>query len=195
MSKSLPFTSPPGLLCSQLAETCMLQRFMAEAVSLQELEPFLAEKPQAEGLVARILGVLRQNNTQLSALLDPLHAGRHRLREAGERLSAMFVGCLCKRRSRDLSAMLRDDYALLNLVAMNYTILHTSGLAMRDLSIASLALGHLQQVTAILQEIVRLMASLVMHEISGPASDPPVEVEQRAFANTQAAWRNSVSAA
>ena len=182
-------------LCGYLAETCMVQRFSLEAVSLQQLEPKLQENSEARELVGRALNVLSQNVAQLMSLLETIHDSEHELKAASVRLSGMFVGSVCKRRSRDAPAMLRDDYALINLAAMNYIMLHTKGLATRHSSVASLALGHLQHLAAISQDIVRLMPSVVIHELKGVIDSLPTEAERTAYSNTQSAWRNSASAA
>lgn len=194
MKTHFPLSLQP--LCGHLAETCMLQRYLLEALSLQQLEPKLQESTEARDLVGRALHVLSQNAAQLVSVLETLHGSAHEMQAASVRLSGMFVGSVCKRRSRDVPAILRNDYALINLAAMNYTMLHTEGLATRNTSLASLALEHLQHLTALIQDFARLMPAAVIQELKGVIDDLPLnETEQTAHSNIQAVWRNSASAA
>jgi hypothetical protein len=96
-----------------------------------------------------------------------------------------------KIRSEKVSKMLRDDYTALNLAAVGYSMLHTTGLAVQDHATAALALRHLKDYTSIIMELNAIIPSVVVAELK---DNDVVIVEssvQQAIQNTQDAWKPS----
>lgn len=194
MSSAIPFSPPHISLCGLLAETCMLQRYMIEALELQQLEPRLQANPQAYGLVGEALKILQQNVAQAMELLEPLRHSTHEMQEANARLAGMFVGSLSKRRPREVPMILRDNYTLLQFAIMNYTMLRAHSEAMGETDAATLATSHLRFLSAIVESILQQMPAIVAQERRrghGDAAKP----SNTSSAHAKNAWQNSTSAA
>jgi len=89
-----------------------------------------------------------------------------------------------------LSASLRDDYAILSLAAIGYTMLRTTALGFGDMPAAALAKQHFDDVAGVLTEIGRIMPAVVLQELLDDGLDISAEVRQRALRNTHESWRS-----
>lgn len=193
-TKNLRFPSPRISLGKQIAELCVLERCLIEALDVQQFEPGLRENPAAEDVVNRIRDVLHEHTANLDTLAASHPAIRNELRASGTAMAGLFVGFFCKMRARDVPTLLRNDWILLNLAAMSYTALHATALALGDEAVAGLALKHLRQFAPLVQEITRLMPALVVEDLARRVAGLKQEAGQAASANTQSAWEAAVPA-
>ena len=152
-------------LCEQLAETCMLQCYLIEALDLQMFEPRLRERSDAQALVERTLDLLHQHTSELSTLLQPFPTGRRELAGSSARLARRFVGTSAQHRPHDVEPMLHNDFALLNLAALNYQMLRTSADAMHNRPIAQFAENHLRNLVALTHDLSRLFPPMKASEL------------------------------
>ena len=152
-------------LCEQLAETCMLQCYLIEALDLQMFEPRLRERVDAQSLIQRTLDLLHQHTSELSTLLQPFPAGRSELAGSSARLARRFVGANSQLRPREVPRMLQDDFALLNLAALNYQMLRTSAEAMHNRPIAVLGETHLRNLVGLTQDFSAFIPPLKAAEL------------------------------
>lgn len=90
--------------------------------------------------------------------------------------------------SYPLSKMLRDDYIELSAMTVNYTMLHTLGMALHDAESAMIALHHLKALTPLLAQILKVVPKLVAQELSGETVEADATVAVQALLNTQKAW-------
>lgn len=107
---------------------------------------------------------------------------------AGAALGAV-AGMYDKVRSEKVSKMLRDDYTALNLAAVGYTMLHTTGLAVQDSATATLALRHLKNYTSMIMELNQIIPSAVVEELRDNGMALIEGSAQQAVQNTQDAWK------
>lgn len=148
-------TPAPEALCGQLAETCLLQCYLIEAIDRQQLESCVQRRSGLKRLADRALETLHQHTAHLSSLLASHPAGHDELKNSSARFGARFLVFVGKERARELSAMLRDDYALLRLTVANYTRLQATALARHDLAVATLARTHLRALGALGRDLIR----------------------------------------
>jgi hypothetical protein len=187
VTKGIP--TPQTLLRAQIAETCVLGRYIIEALDIQQFEPRLREDAAASSLVTRILEVLQKQAASLYAMAESYPEIRRELQMQGAAMAGLFPGFVSKMRARALPAMLRNDHSLLNLAATSYTVLHTTGLALRNFAVSNLALQHLEQLTPFVHEIAQMLPSLVVGDLKRAFGSLPPDTVEVARANTQPAWR------
>jgi hypothetical protein len=190
MTKGIPLPTPQTLLRKQIAETCVLGRYIIEALDIQQFEPSLREHAAASSLVTRILDVLQKQANGLYALAGSYPDIRRELQVQGAAMAGLFPGFVSKMRARALPAMLRNDHGLLNLAGTSYTVLHTMGVALRNFAVSSLALEHLEQLTPFVHEIAQMLPSLVVGDLKRVFGSLPPDTLEVACANTQPAWRH-----
>jgi hypothetical protein len=85
--------------------------------------------------------------------------------------------------------MLRDDYTALSLASMGYTMLHTTGLALRDQTTADLALRNLNHYTDIIMELAELIPQAVVDDLRDEVGMVNEAAAQEARRNTQRTWQ------
>jgi hypothetical protein len=83
--------------------------------------------------------------------------------------------------------MLRDDYVALNVNAIGYTMLHTTGLALDSAPTAELALVHLRSITPLIMELSQVIVPVVVSELGDTSRVDPTKIEA-ALRNTQQCW-------
>ena len=103
-------------------------------------------------------------------------------------LSSMYD----KMRTETVSKMLRDDYTMLGLAAISYTMLNTTGYALSDTLTAQVAARHLRQLTPLITGISRIMPLVVARELAEDhqvdGSSAPASIRE-----TQQAWSVEVT--
>jgi hypothetical protein len=97
-----------------------------------------------------------------------------------------------KLRTETVSKMLRDDYTMLGLAAISYTMLNTTGYALSDTMTAQVAARHLRQITPLITGISRIMPLVVARELADDhqvdGSSAPASIRE-----TQQAWSVEVT--
>ena len=123
---------------------------------------------------------------------NPMRITEERI-EAGGPLYVMgtLAGLYDRLRSESVSKMLRDNYTALNLAAISYTMLHTTGLALQDQATAELALRHLRHYAEMVIEINRIIPRIVVEDLRQDVTIHENGTAQRAIENTQQAWQPS----
>lgn len=92
-------------------------------------------------------------------------------------------------RSEPVSRMYRDDYASLSLVAISYTMLHTTALTLGNTSLADTAQLCLEQTTPLVVRINDEMPHVVVAELEKEGLPTQPEAAPEAEQDTQAAWQ------
>lgn len=187
MIKSLSFPIPSIAWCRQVAEICVLNRYLVETFQLQQSEPVVRQQPDASALIGKILGRLREQGAELAGLLQGVPEGQRDLRPASAALAEVFIHFLNKSRSRVLSVMLRNDHVLLTLATTNYTLLHAASLSLGEQQAAQRTLAHLREIAGFAQEIARLMPALAVADFRVPSAPPLPEAVRDARANVASA--------
>lgn len=164
MPKSVPDTST--LLVRAAADLRALLRYLVEVVELQQHEPDLKNHEEAAELLESAIPVLCRELDQLDQYLERTGSGKQSVQLATSSMAGAFLGFITKLRSHETVKILRDDFTLLNLAAVNCLALHTAASTLNDVSLASIALQCRTRLLQFTDEIVRLMPQLVQQELA-----------------------------
>jgi hypothetical protein len=113
------------------------------------------------------------------------------LKDAISTMAGTIAGIYDLVRKHPVSRMLRDDYTALSLAATGYSMLYTTGLALRELPIANVALRHLQEITPLVMELTRIIPAKVVQELSEDNLEVDMSIVGLAQENTLAAWSSA----
>jgi hypothetical protein len=176
-----------------VSDMIAVEDHIAGAVMRQtEHEAVYKHHPQAAKLINQIAQMTEQHSQHLKQHLKSIGGDPAKgLKEVATAALGAVAGLYDKMRNETVSKMLRDDYTALNLAAVSYTMLHTTGLALRDQVTADLALRHLKHYTEMIMQINQIIPNVVVADLR---DDVPMINEasvQQAMQNTQDAWRPS----
>jgi hypothetical protein len=176
-----------------VSDMIAVEDHIANAVKRQtEHEHVYKHHPQAGQIIQNITQMTEQHSQHLKEHLEAIGGDAAKgLKEVATAAMGAVAGMYDKMRTESVSKMLRDDYTALNLAAVSYTMLHTTGLALRDQTTADLALRHLRHYADIIMQINQIIPAVVMEDLR---DDVPMLHEaslQQAMQNTQNAWRPS----
>lgn len=172
-----------------------LTNHIHEAVERQKASKDVQQDPHAGPLVLRLDGILEGQIAALESHLKNLGGGGV-LAAAKDALGSVLgvaAGLYDQVRSETVSRMLRDDYTALSLAAISQTLLHTTGLAQKDHTTASLADSQLKDITPIIVEISEIIPLVVARELAADGESIDPSVGQQAVRNTQKAWNRTVT--
>jgi ferritin-like metal-binding protein YciE len=177
------------VLQQYVGDMLALDKHIHEAVRRQRDDEKMQEYGDAHQLVARIEATLDQQISDLEQHLERLGGSASSpVKEAVTSALGAIAGLYDKVRSNTASKMLRDDYTALNLAAISYTMLHTTGQALHDQTTANLALRHLESLTPLITGINRVMPLVVAYELIDDDVDVDTTVGPEAVRLTQQAW-------
>jgi hypothetical protein len=176
-----------------VSDMIAVEDHIASAVKRQtEHEDVYKHHPQASQIIQSIAQMTEQHAKHLEQHLNAIggDAGKG-IKDMATAAMGVVAGMYDKVRNETVSKMLRDDYTALNLAAVSYTMLHTTGLALNDQMTADLALRHLKHYAGIIMQINQIIPTVVVGDLR---DDVPMLNEasvQQAMQNTQDAWRPS----
>ncbi|MBA2481191.1 MAG: hypothetical protein H0V44_11060 [Planctomycetes bacterium] len=170
----------------------VLERHILKAVARQRVSERLLVMPEAGTVVLAIDRILARHVGALETYLTGFGADhRNGVARALSRMSGTVAGLYERMRDQAVSRMLRDDYAALSMAAISYEMLHTVGLAHRDMHLAQISLVHLQDLTTQIIDLSRIIPHVVATEIAQEeGGDPSVAAE--AEKNTHRAWTHEI---
>lgn len=180
---------PIGPMRSQLCEVSALEHYLIELLTQQQVDPALRAQPEMLRLISKTLQVLHQQASRTVSLLETIPGGPVEFTKTTVAMADRFQAYSRKPAARDVIAVLQEDYTLLNLVAMNYTMLHTTALALSDPAAAGLALNHLREITPLILYASQLMPTLAFQALEQQYPGLNRGVINAAIRNTQGAWR------
>jgi len=159
-------TSSP-VLCGQLAETCLLQCYLIEAIDRQQLETCVRRRAHLQQFAHRALDTLRQHTVHLTRLLAAHPVGQGELRKSSARFGGRLLAFVGQDRARVLAGMLRDDYTLMRLTIAHYTALQANALSRQDQAVAALAHNHLRALATLSRDFFRQLRRLTPRKPQG----------------------------
>lgn len=175
-------------LQSYVSDMLAVESHTLEAVERQVGSDSVKHLNDASQLIGNIHYVLKQNTASLEKRLETLGGGQSVLKTAAASVVGAVAGVYDQVRSEAVSRMLRDDYTALSLVAISYTMLHTTALALQDAITADLALQNLKRITPLVMEISKVIPAVVAHDVQDDVPSANVSVAKQAVTNTQTAW-------
>jgi hypothetical protein len=177
-------------IAEQVSNMVALQKHVLEMVQKQSGEQRVRSHSETSSVINRIDYVLKEQIAQLERHHSSLGeaATSSAMKQAMSAVSGFVSGIQNRVRSEPVSRMLREDYAGLSMIAMDYTILHTTALALDDKQTAEIAQKNLGLITPLIVDISKLLPSVVVHEMSEGGTTEKPDVAQQALKNTQKAW-------
>lgn len=146
--------------------------------------------PEASQIIQRITRHTEQHAKDLRQHLQTLGSDPAKgIKEMATAALGAVAGLYDKVRVEQVSKMLRDDYTALNLAAIGYSMLHTTGVAVQEHATAALALRHLKTYASVIIELNAIIPGVVVTELK---DNGVVVVEsgiQQAAQNTQDVWK------
>jgi hypothetical protein len=176
-----------------VSDMIAVEDHIASAVSRQtDHEDVYKHSPQASQIIQNISQTTKQHSEHLKQHLDAIGGDSAKgLKEVATSALGAVAGMYDKVRNETVSKMLRDDYTALNLAAVGYTMLHTTGLALQDQKTADFALRHLKDYTSIIMQINQIIPAVVVADLKDDVPTLNQTSIQQAIQNTQDAWRPS----
>ena len=176
-------------LKTYVSDMLAVERHMLPAFENQRADRRLEEFPEAQRLVQGIESTIRGHIDSLEQHLQSLGGNAASpIKSAVTAALGMAASLIENMRTDPVSKNLRDDYTVLNLAAISYTMLHTTGSALQSGETAELALRHLMDYTPLLTRINELVPQVVVAELRDETEVLDNGAAERAVARTQQAW-------
>jgi len=143
-----------------------LERDIKESVALQIDSAVDLHGPEATAFLHQLALSTAVRHANLVELSYVLGSGAGAVKEVVAAAAGMLAGFYGKVRKHAVSRILRDDYTALSLACTAYSMLYTTGVALRSEPTASLALHHLRDVTPLLMNLSHIIPGVVVAELS-----------------------------
>lgn len=173
-----------------VSDMLALERHVLPALENQSKDDRYAKYPEARRLVNQIEVTIRSHINGLEQRLKELGGDpASPIKSAVTAVLGMAASVIENVRTDPVSKNLRDDYTVLNLVAISYTMLHTTGQALQDQQTADLAASYLSDYTPLITEINEVVPAIVVSELRDETEVLDPSAAERAVERTQQAWR------
>jgi hypothetical protein len=151
----------------------------------QSKDDRLAQNPEVQRLVHKIEATIHSHLNGLKQHLESLDgdAGSP-VKSAVTAVLGLAVSVIENMRTNPVSKQLRDDYTALNLAAIAYTMLHTTGQALMDQQTADLAASFLMDYIPLITEINPVIPEIVVSELRDETETIDRRVAERAVERT-----------
>ena len=174
-----------------VSDMLAVNQHILEALERQARDEHVRGYPEAAQLVSGVETLLKGYNTQLEAHLRMLGGEPTApVKKAATAVLGIAAGLIDKVRPDKVTEALRDDYTALNLAAMSYSLLHTTGMALKNTATADLALAHLTGLAPMIMRINQVIPSVVARELVDEAENVDTSVGPEAARHIEEAWRN-----
>lgn len=165
---------------------------LEEIIKRHQADQRVQSDPTCAALFRRIRSVLHTHVLTLEEQAATYRQEKSREKEESLPKPPIFVTELAAKTSgRAVSKILRDDQTALNLTATAYSMLHTTGLALDELPLATISLRHLKEITPLVMELGELIPSVVVHELTGHEPNLDPATAELARENISEAWDES----
>lgn len=172
-----------------VSDMLAVERHILPAIENQSKDERLAKFPEAQRLVNRIETTVRSHIDGLESHLKSLGGDpASPLKSAFTTVLGAAAAVIENVRPDPISKNLRDDYTVLSLAAISYTMLCTTGEALKDQRTADLAEKHLMDFTPLIAEINEIIPEVVASELRDETEVLDPDGARRAVERTQRAW-------
>jgi len=180
------------ILQQYVSDMIALDQHIIEAVERQLGDERLGDYPGAREVVGSIKRTLAAQVGGLEQQLKNFGGdATGPVKGAISAVAGMAAGLYDKVRQDPVSKMLRDDYTALSLASISYTMLHTTGLALKHDGVASAGQRYLKELTPIVVELSKVIPPIVVKDLADEDTLIDISVGQQAVRNTQQAWDSS----
>ena len=180
----------PETLKTYVNDMVTLQKHILEATEYQVADQRVKNEAQTIELISKVKHTVVQQVEELEKQVERLGSEpTATAKQAVGHVLGVLAGLYDKVRKDPVSRMLRDGYVALNMSSISYTMLHTTGLAYHDQTVADLALAHLRQLTPLIMRYNEIIPNVVAAELSDEGAGIDTSVGSQAIDNTQEAWK------
>lgn len=173
-----------------VSDMLAVERHMLPAFENQTKDDRFAKYPEAQRLVNRIESTINSHINGLKQHLESLGGdAASPVKSAVTAILGVAASVIENMRTDPISKNLRDDYTVLNLAAVSYTMLHTTGHALMDERTAALAASYLEDYTPLITEINEVIPEVVVSELRDETETIDPMAAPQAVQRTQQAWR------
>ena len=165
-----------------------LERLIKESVASQAKDDDVQSDAETAALLTKISESTEQRIAALKELSESLGGGAGAVKETVAAVAGMVAGLYDKVRKHAVSRMLRDDYTALALASTAYSMLHTTGLALRSDAVAATARRGLAEVAPLVLQVSHLIPAVVVGELSQDHPDVDHSVIALARQASEEAW-------
>ncbi len=182
------------ILRDYVGDMVAVQNHCLESIKRQIVDDKFKRFPEAHDVLAKVENILNAQQLTLDRCLDALDGGvGAAIKKAASTAAGAISGLYGKLRPEDpVSRSLRDDYVALNLLAVSYTMLHTTALALNNAPVADMAIKHLNQITPFIVELNRIIPLVVATELSDENKIIDPSIWKKAQENSQKAWSHFI---
>ncbi len=174
-----------------VSDMLTVERHILEPVEKQARDERFDRQGDALALVRDIERTTRRHVEQLDSHLRSLGASTGSpVKTAAAAVLGVGAAAIDKVRPDTVSTALRDDYTALNLAAISYAMLHTTGLALKSESTATLAENNLRETAQLIMRVNQIIPAVVARELADEGEDVNTTVGPEASRNIQMAWQN-----
>lgn len=172
-----------------VSDMLAVERHLLPALENQSKDDRYAKHPEARRLANKIEAVIRSHIDGLEQHLKYLGGDpASPIKSAVTAALGVAATVIENVRTDPVSKNLRDDYTALNLAAVSYTMLHTTGLALQDEPTADIAAKYLRDYTPLIAEINEVVPAVVVSELRDETELLDPDAAKHAMKRTQEAW-------
>ena len=172
-----------------VSDMLAVERHILPALENQNQDDRYAKHPEARRLVNKIEATVRSHIDGLEQHLRKLGGDpASPIKSAVTAVLGAAAAMIEKVRTDPVSKNLRDNYTVLSLTAISYTMLHTTGQALMDEPTADLAANYLRDYTPLIAEINEVIPEVVVNELRDETELLDPDAARRAVKRTQEAW-------
>jgi ferritin-like metal-binding protein YciE len=173
-----------------VSDMLAVERHLLPAFENQSKDDRMAKYPEARRLVNQIEATINSHINGLKQHLENLGGDANSpVKSAVTAALGTAAAVIENMRTDPVSKNLRDDYTALNLAAIGYTMLHTTGRALMDDRTADLAMSYLSDYTPLITEINEVIPEVVVSELRDETEVLNTAAAEQAMESTQQAWR------
>jgi ferritin-like metal-binding protein YciE len=172
-----------------VSDMLAVERHILPALENQAKDDRYAKFPEARRVVNKIEATIRSHIDGLEQHLKRLGGDpASPVKSAVTAALGVAATVIEKVRTDPVSKNLRDDYTVLSLASVSYTMLHTTGQALRDQATAELAVNYLRDYTPLISEINEVVPLVVVSELRDETELLDPDAAKHAIKRTQEAW-------
>lgn len=176
-----------------LTDLIALEHNVHEALSRQRSDDEVRLNAHVNELVIRMERCSQDHYDALKAIAVGYGIEESAWKKAVGSVLGAAAGLLERVRDRKLSGVVRDNYVILSVCAMQYTSAHAFATAIKDDRLAVQTLEHLVNITPLLVSLSKLLPEVVVDEIARESPAIDVTAGRLATENTQRAWSRNVT--
>jgi hypothetical protein len=165
-----------------------LERDIKEVVALQIESAVDLQNPEATAFLHELSLSTATRHANLVELSHSLGSGAGVVKEVVAAAAGFLAGLYGKVRKHAVSRILRDDYTALSLACTAYSMLYTTGVALRSEPTATLALHHLRAVTPLLMKLSHIIPGVVVAELKVDFPELNQDAAKAGREATASAW-------